>query len=448
MSGERIILFVREYPAVCAVVLFVALTAAILSGLSLLMLRSGLSVKPMLFIAGFFALVAGPQGVVHLLDALLRPQTAAATGSRHAPTTRSSLDDDAFFASLFGDAIDPQLVTDARVGLAAIVGEADAARIGYTTRGEAILGVRLPSSEAAHAAQARAMAGFGIEGDPSADTIARRFGGSGEWTRMIVLGTDLCAWTAPSREAAVRLSERSLQALGADEPDPTQAASALRASNDRTPLSRRLTARPLLMTLFLSVNLCAATLWFFRGSAWAARVPPRIDAPLLDLTALRQRIVASGAGDSLRRVVEEADGSITVEWSTADQRWIDLAGLHQINEIQRLVLRPDPQTRSVIVEEFTRRYDRSVGVAGVTFAWQAVRGIQFFRLEHSTRLGYAVDGEAKGLEAIAITIDGQALKAPLIATITDAGWAWQPVVWQFDREGWGAWLRFLMPAGA
>ena len=37
-------------------------------------------------------------------------------------------------------------------------------------------------------------------------------------------------------------------------------------------VSKRLVARPGLMVGILSLNLVAAGLWFFKGSAWAARV--------------------------------------------------------------------------------------------------------------------------------------------------------------------------------
>lgn len=221
------------------------------------------------------------------------------------------------------------------------------------------------------------------------------------------------------------MSARTLGARGA-EPEPT-ATDATHAA--RTPVSNALRANGRLMTLFLVINLTAATLWFFRGSAWAARVPAAEGTVAVDAATLRERLLDLNDGASLRSVTEQADGSLAIEWATADRRWLDLAGVQRVTEIQRLLLHIDDRSHMVRVEEFVARVDLSAGPGGLAVAWQASRGIQFFRIERSSRIGLALDGASQDGATIDISIDGQALKAPVIAAVTESGWTWQPVVW-------------------
>ncbi|HTL78656.1 MAG TPA: hypothetical protein VL136_04545, partial [Candidatus Babeliales bacterium] len=74
------------------------------------------------------------------------------------------------------------------------------------------------------------------------------------------------------------------------------------------------------------------------------------------------------------------------------------------------------------------------------FNWNAARGIQFFEFEHRRVFGAQLDdsGKPTGEFSKAYTFNLQELKQPIIETVTNSGWTWQPVMWNAPRS-----LRWL-----
>ena len=62
-------------------------------------------------------------------------------------------------------------------------------------------------------------------------------------------------------------------------------------------------------------------------------------------------------------------------------------------------------------------------------------GIQFFAYEHQRVIGAQLDpgGKPTGELSKAYTFDLQRMKAPLVETVTGAGWRWQPLVWSAPK---------------
>ena len=151
---ERVLAWIRDNPQFAAVSFVVAVLVLIMTVLAITMTRAGVSLRPIVWFMGFFAIVAGPQTVVHLLDGFVlrrdrqersretvsSPVQGTRSESRpsltHAPssnadqrgvTERAPVE----WKRVFGPEADPDLVTDAKPGLAAIVGEAQEARLSF-----------------------------------------------------------------------------------------------------------------------------------------------------------------------------------------------------------------------------------------------------------------------------------------------------------------------------
>ena len=58
-----------EYPVLIGIAAFLAISLLLAGLLAIQMRRARMSLKPLVFFFGFLAIIAGPQIVVHLLDA-------------------------------------------------------------------------------------------------------------------------------------------------------------------------------------------------------------------------------------------------------------------------------------------------------------------------------------------------------------------------------------------
>ena len=445
---ERLLAWIRDNPQLAAVAFVLVVLSGLLGVFAILMQRSGLSLRPILWFAGFFAIVAGPQAVVHLLDGYVqrsaRSKSSDVVASPAAPpaaaeSSRAALAPVAW-ATVFGPDADPTLTVDAKIGLAQVVGEADEAKIAFNVRGESALAARFGSPEAARRALDRYGTFFAFaqaSGSDATGWTARRHQGQGEWVHVVTAGPELYAWTAADRE---RVRANRVRALG---PIPAAAeATAAEPPGRSAPelVSQRLTRQTGLMLTIVALNLVAAGLWFFKGSAWAARV----DAPAVALPAdagtLRRALLAVDQVTAPSEVTARPDGAIEVNWRYADARWFDLMRVHRLKRAHRLVLILDEATRTVRVREYWSAFDASAGPDGLRLDWKAATGIQFFAVEHQRVFGAQLgpDGRPTGEMSKAYTFNLQELKAPLIAAVTRSGWRWQPVTWNTPES-----LRWL-----
>ena len=440
---ERLLTWIRDHPQFAAVGFVLIVLVVLMSVLGLLMQRAGLSLRPIIWFAGFFAIVAGPQAVVHLLDGYVLQRAQARTGAAPAPSSASSASTGSLapvaWPVVFGPEADPTLIVDAKLGLAPVVGDAAEAKISFHARGDSALAARFASPEAAR----KALDAYGTffafaqaSGSDAGGWTARRHQGQGEWVHVVAAGPELYAWTAAARETV--LAERS-RALG---PMPAEAVPAGLAVRVGAPelVSQRLSRQTGLMLTIVALNLVAAGLWFFKGAAWAAR----IDGPAVALpsgaASLRSDLIGLNRTSDPAEVTSRPDGALEINWRYANARWFDLMRVHRLKRVHRLVLFFDEDRRTVRVREYWSAFDASAGPGTLRLDWKAATGIQFFAVEHRRVFGAQLgpDGRPTGELSQAYTFNLQEMKAPFVEVVKRAGWRWQPLAWNAPES-----LRWL-----
>jgi hypothetical protein len=430
---ERTFSWIRENPQFAALAFAVAVLALVLTVLAITMTRAGASLRPLVWFFGFVAIVAGPQAAVHLLDGfVLRaarspgPNTPAVAAAPLAEAQRTPV----AWERVFGTDADPALITDAKRGLAAILNDTSEAKLSFSREGASALAARFASEAAAARAldaYARFFAFAQAQGSDAQGWTARRHGGQGEWVHIVTAGRELYAWTGANRDAVLAHRWRALGPVG--EIAPRSAA----GDNAHGPIlvSRKLSRHAGLMAGIVSLNLIAAGLWFFKGSAWAARIEGSNATVPASASMLRNELVGLAAGDAPIATTARPDGAIEVNWRYADARWFDLMRVQRMKRAHKLILWLDEANKTVRVREYWSALDASAGARDLRFDWKAATGIQFFAFEHVRVVGAQLgrDGKPTGELSGGYTFDLQALKRPLIAATTRAGWRWQPVTW-------------------
>lgn len=431
---DRFLQLFREYPAVVGIGIFLLISVGLGIFLGSLMHRAGASLKPLLFFFGFLAIVVGPQGAVHLLDALAhrRAVTAHAGSPPAAPPPeihRVAGIPPVAWEQIFGPGADPSLITDARRGLATILGDATDAKLSFSATGESALAARFETTAAAAAALNRYGTFFQFAqatGSDAAGWTARRNQGQREWNHVVTAGSELYAWTGPTREVVVAQRTRALGPL-----DPKAGSAEGSSGVSKTQVSTRLTQNVPVMTVFLVINVLLAVGWFFKASAWATRVAPA-PTPAADLATVRARVLAVNQSTTPVAVKTGDDGkSLEITWRYFDARWFDLMRLHGMRRTHKLVLDLDADAHKARVREYWSALDTSAGLGGMRFQWQAATGMQFFQLEHQRVVGVQLgsNGRPTGELSAAYTFNLQELKSPIIKALTESGWTWQPVMW-------------------
>ena len=408
---------IREYPALAAGAFILAVLSVLGVVFTVSMRQAGVSLRPLVWFFVFIGIIAVPQLIHHGLEAWRRTATTAASAERE-PVE---------WSVVFGPSADPDLITDAKRGLSMILDDALAARLSFSAAGTSALAARFASPEAARAAVDRYRQFFGFDfvpGDRWNGWTAQRYAGSGEWNHVVGVGNELYAWTGATRAHVVAERERVL--------GPTAPVARSGAGSGRS------------IGLQIAWGACClsiAVLWFFKGSAWAARVSAQPDLPVASVVELRQRILALNREDTPITVTRSTDGTtLTVDWRYADARWFDLMRLHKLRRATRLVLDIDDAARTVRVREYWSALDASAGAGGLSLQWHLQSGIQFFAYQRERVLGVqlAKDGTITGDLGYRYTFDLQKMKAPFIEAVTGAGWTWQPLVWNAPR-----WMRWL-----
>ncbi len=435
---DRLLTWIRDNPQFAALTFSAAIVALVMTVLAVAMTRAGVSLRPLLWFIGFFGIVAGPQAVVHFIDGVILRRaalaaSAAPAGEAAKPAAASAEKASTLapvpWATVFGSKADPDLITDARKGLAQVLGEATEAKLSFNASGESALAARFPSAAAAAQTLNRYGSFFGfaqVAGSDAAGWTARRYNGEGEWNHVVAAGPELYAWTASTREAVVANRIRALGPLpeGGDTVPP--------AGRPKPELvSERLRQKTGLMVAILVLNLSGAVLWFFKGSAWAARIDASDTVRPTPAAMLRNELLATNQASVPTDVKGNPDGTIEINWRYADARWFDLMRVHQMKRTNRLVLVFDEASHTVRVREYWSSFDASAGPQNLRLDWKTARGIQFFAFEHQRVFGAQLgpDGKPTGELSKAYTFNLQELKAPIIEAVTRAGWRWQPLTW-------------------
>lgn len=436
-----LIRLVEDRPALLALGVFLAITMALGLLFATLMRQSGASLRPLVWLFGFMALVAGPQFAVHLLD-----ETTGATGAAGAAAERTGLQP-VPWNIVYGPQADPDLMVDGRRAAPGVLDGAQEARLSFSRRGGSALAARFASADDAQ----RALNAYGhffrfgsVSGSDAMGWTAHRYEGQGEWNHIVAVERELYAWTGPTRASVVAERERALGPLGAQAAGGASASSgsATAALETRGAASGHLARHPEQLAVFVAINLLAVVLWFFKGSAWAAREAPVPGAAPAAAAQLEQRLLSLNRQDQPTEVRRSPDGrTLTVDWRYADARWFDLMSLHRMRHASRLVLQLDESARTVRVREYWSAFDASAGRNGLRLNWRWQTGIQFFAVQHERVLGVQLDasGQATGALSETVRFDARRMKAPFIAEATDAGWAWQPLVWNVPGP-----LRWLL----
>ncbi len=424
-----------EYPVLIGVGLFLAISIFLAVLLGLLMRRTGVSLKPLVFFFGFLAIIAVPQMVVHLLDAFVHARQV-----RQRPTEQATVNpavaaqrplQSVSWDIVFGPNADPSLITDAKRGLGDILGNALEAKISFNAAGESALAARFANAEAAKVALNRYGSFFQFAqatGSDDAGWTAHRFNGQGEWNHVVTAGDELYAWSGSTKEGVEANRVRALGPLSA------KAGSAASASNasSKMQVSTRLSSNWRAMTGFLVINLALAIFWFFKGSAWSVRQAPPPGTRPESAASLRDRLLALNQKEVPVQVIASPnDATLEITWRYADVQWFDLMRAHKMRRTHKLELALDEHSHTARVREYWSAFDASAGPNDLRLNWTAARGMQFFEFEHRRVFGVQLDASGKptGELSKAYTFNLQELKQPIIEAVTEGGWTWQPVMW-------------------
>lgn len=402
--------------------------ALVFTLLAFIMHRSGASLRPIIFVAGFYAIVLLPQVVGHLALAVRPGATAVVAGTPLTPSPtppRAALPEGARaedWLPLFGQRMPGLQAAPAQVW----------------PSGQSLATLRFASAAQASDGLLAYLAMHSVA--PSLDRGGTEVRGSrGLGGGLVHLRRD-----GATLHIATALDDAALDALLPCQTAPAPATAALAptrpAEPDAQPLVPALqpAARWMREHVFAQVGavlllLAAAVAWFFRVGSWAAaRVPAQPSAVSAPLTAdaLRAKLIALAAGEGGVTPPPRADGRIALGFTLADARWLDLSGANRRRRVHRLLLRLDPAAHTVWVTEQWSQLDAWAGAAGAQLRWSSAIGMSFFERSRSVEAGIVLgrDGRPTGALLQHERVDLQALKAPCIAAVTGAGWSWRPVM--------------------
>ena len=189
---------------------------------------------------------------------------------------------------------------------------------------------------------------------------------------------------------------------------------------------------PLVLRMLVPVGVWCllAVPWFGRMASWAGTHRAAYGVVPVDAATLRQRLLSMNRTLPFAVTPGERPDELHVDWRYEDARLTPTLQAAGRRRVHRLVLRLDDARRVVRVQEHRATLDWSAGGAtAAALAWHASRRITFFHYEHEAELGVGIAG---GRVAItpqrSYTFDLAQLKAPVVATITQSGWEFRPVV--------------------
>jgi hypothetical protein len=442
----------RTNPGLIAWLVLFGGCALVCTIVALLMSRSGASLRPVYWFAGFFLLIGFPQFLAHLyfaISALKRegPRMLALQNL----STDSPIDTRRESAKmLFGSDADVDLIIDARSVFGDVLSNAESARFASLPGAETVLLARFRGYSDAERAWVGYLHYTGLntlagKGSSQSGYAVTRPGGD----RAYALHMDnmLGVWIGPDDNAI-----RSRMAAGGFKTPRNSplAGGALHSENadvgssDLSPKqasSKTNTIRPALIVAGVAAYIFVIVLYFFKGAAWAGTSSPRATTRPVPASELAAQIEAINELDIPFRIEPgERDNEFIATWRYADAKWIDLARAHGLGRLHRIKLRLDESDHTVRATEFSARYDWSAGRDGANVAWKATTGITFFHYEHQRVFGLQLDeqGQFKPELSYAYTFNLQEMKAPLIEAVTRSGWSWRPVMLQGPK-----WLQWL-----
>lgn len=169
---------------------------------------------------------------------------------------------------------------------------------------------------------------------------------------------------------------------------------------------------------------------FGRAASWAASVPPPEGRRAVGQAELEGRLKALGLLDQPFSVqAGNEPGELWADWKWYDAKWLDLLKARGGRRTNRIVLRLDPESRTVRAQDRSAAIDWAAGVDGANLKWKTERGIRFLEYQAGREMGlFLEDGEVKLKTDHQWRFDLNDMKQPLIRVVRDAGWTWRPVV--------------------
>ncbi|MCA0300820.1 MAG: hypothetical protein LCH95_00300 [Proteobacteria bacterium] len=191
------------------------------------------------------------------------------------------------------------------------------------------------------------------------------------------------------------------------------------------------------LAAFLAV-LAIGCLWLLRRSLVVR--PPAGVLPV-EPDALRARLLALEASDRPWQVrtgtaagVPSAD--LVVEWKWADAQWLGLLARNGLTRTYRLRLYLDPGTHQCGALDETSEVDWSAGAVAaprLSYSRSVFRGVRIARRERAAAWA-AATSLGMPQPAVDARFDLDALKQPVIAAVTAAGWTYRPLLWPPRRR--------------
>lgn len=435
----------RANPGLLVMLALITVASFVFLVLGVAMARSGSSVRPILFVAGFFGIVVGPQLLFHLARAMEwipRDDLTWVAGARNASAVAGfQLRESALVvrngafantATVFGPDADPDLISDLKArGLGDLFAQAHAAQMAVTRFGGTVTVARFSNNSTAQTvAGAYVQLMSGQSPRPDADgswTVAR----SSDVIKVLAVGPALLAWSG----ATVAVVNQAMATSALIEPVTPAADTGENAK-------KFWLYRPFTLVAITFVLLIAACTWFFRMATWASAVPAVAGSAAVDEGTLRQRLLAVNALDVPFTVEPQAGDStvLVATWRYADSKWMNAAKVHGMRRTVRVLMRFDAARRQVRPIDQTAGIDWSAGVDGARFQWRTERGIIFFQRDQSVALGFHIgaDGRFVVSPTYQYSFDVRELKTPLITAVTQAGWTWRPTLISGPR-----WLHWI-----
>lgn len=414
----------------------------------LLMARSGASLRPIYWFAGFFALIVVPQVIGHFYKALQTTKAeaprAAAMEQIASTTNANSATRNEDAKSLFGPDADPQLISDVRQAYGEVFANAELAQFAALPNGETALLARFSGYSAAEKAWVNYLRVSGLnqlsgKGDSQRGYAVTR--PVGDRAYVLHFGNMVGIWTGKD-DSAIR---SRMMAGGFEIPrraplnhspeTENSTASAKSPSKPKSPITVALIAAALVVYMFIVV------LYFFKGSAWAGTYRAKPGVAPITATELAARVEAINALDVPFHVERGTQpNEFFATWRYADAKWVDLARARGMQRTIRIRLLLDESAKTVRATDYAASFDWSAGRGGANLEWKSGLGIVFFQYEHQRVFGLQLDahGRFKPELSYAYTFNLNEMKSPLIEAVTRAGWNWRPTVWQGPT-----WLRWL-----
>jgi hypothetical protein len=364
--------FIQNHLGLVVVSVIMVLAALLLASAAYQLRAAGMPLKPIAFVAVFFALVLGPLFVGQLANAIWpkpKPVFEAA-----AFTGREAFEHPGL---IFGADVLAAELREAKPVFPEMLAQAEVAQLLLRGTGEMTLAARFPTPADAKESSARFWTTFALSGTSGSEE--RGWWGTrrpaGDTVHLKRMGTALALWIGRDKESV----RKRLEDVRLSTSPP-----------DLRPAWVRIFDRTLVQVVSVLLLIGLAATWFLKGAGWAGRIEGEGSA--LSAAELSERL--SRLDSESFRQLDQNTWELIARYDTTGE-----GGRY------RYLLRLDPSKHRVFVTEHIGSRRSPSG----SYNWQKARGITFFR-------------SGAG-------IDLQEIKRPLIDTITSAGWAWQPVIW-------------------